>query len=160
MRPEKERELEKILQSLISDPRIIRMKDFTQHGNTTTFDHCVNVARTSYRINHALHLHADDKDLILTALLHDYFLYDWHDHSHPLHGYTHADTAADNAVRDFPLDTEEEKAIRSHMWPPNISRIPSSRIAWIISAADKICSAKETLSGRHSGMGLKTTDGK
>ncbi len=145
---QKDREdLDRLLQDLEEDPRILRMKQYIQHGDTTTYEHCVSVARESFRLNRLLHLKADEAELVKTALLHDYFLYDWHDHSHPLHGYRHADIAADNAVRDFGLDREEEEAIRSHMWPLNLSRVPGSRIGWIISLADKICSAKETVSG-------------
>lgn len=138
---------EALLQKLLSDPRIQLMKQYTQHGDTSTYEHCVSVARESLRLNRALLLHADETELVKAALLHDYYLYDWHDRGHPLHGYRHADVAADNAVRDFGLDRAEEEAIRSHMWPLNISRIPHSRIGWIISLADKICSAKETVTG-------------
>ncbi|MBO5999556.1 MAG: HD domain-containing protein [Lachnospiraceae bacterium] len=142
-----------LLAGLAHDPRILEMKKYTQHGTTTTYDHCLKVAKKCYDLNHRLHLGADDKELVLTALLHDYFLYDWHDKSHPLHGYTHADAAADNAVRDFGIGREEEEAIRSHMWPLNISRIPTSKTGWILTIADKLCSAEETAAGRYKKHG-------
>ena len=146
MKPEEEAKLKEILDTFMTDPNIRQMENYIQHGSTTTLDHCMAVARVSFEINHALHLHVDDVALIRTALLHDYYLYDWHKKGHPpLHGYHHADAAADNAVRDFGINKVSEKAIRSHMWPLNITRIPSSRLAWIITTADKLCSTRETL---------------
>ena len=83
--------------------------------------------------------------MIKAALLHDYFLYDWHDKDHPkLHGFRHATIAAKNAKRDFGLTKKEYKAIRSHMFPVNL-RLPTSREALILTLADKYCAARESI---------------
>ena len=90
MKPEEEAKLKEILDTFMTDPNIRQMENYIQHGSTTTLDHCMAVARVSFEINHALHLHVDDVALIRTALLHDYYLYDWHKKGHPpLHGYRH-----------------------------------------------------------------------
>ena len=50
-----------------------------------------------------LRLRVDMESLIRGALLHDYFLYDWHDgeKEHNLHGFRHAERALRNAERIF-----------------------------------------------------------
>lgn len=52
-----------------------------QHGNVTTFAHSVRVACLAVWMADRAHLwhRVDLKSLIRAALLHDYFLYDWHD---------------------------------------------------------------------------------
>lgn len=80
--------------------------------------------------------------MIRGALLHDYFLYDWHEPHHGLHGYTHASLALRNAAQDFAISPIEADVIKKHMWPLNI-KPPRYREAMIVTIADKICSAKE-----------------
>ena len=52
-----------------------------QHGVVTTFAHSIRVACLSVWLADRLHLwnRVDLRSLIRAALLHDYFLYDWHD---------------------------------------------------------------------------------
>ena len=81
------------------------------------------------------------------ALLHDYFLYDWHDkYSHEkLHGFHHPHVALENASREYQLTPRERDIIRKHMWPLTLFHIPRCREAWVVTTADKYCSLKETL---------------
>ena len=65
---------EALIRELSADPRAQKMKDYIQHGTVTTYDHCMDVARTSFSINRKLHLHAPEKELVTAAFLHDYFL--------------------------------------------------------------------------------------
>ncbi|MDO5132845.1 MAG: HD domain-containing protein [Eubacteriales bacterium] len=141
-------EINRIFSEMKDDDRVQQMRSFTAHGKVNTFDHCCSVASLSSRINRALKLHADEETLLKGAMLHDYYLYDWHeedDGSHKWHGFKHARTAARNAKRDFAIDDKTEQVILSHMWPLNVSRIPRSREAWIVCVADKCVSLKETL---------------
>ncbi|WP_196803058.1 HD domain-containing protein [Butyrivibrio sp. MC2013] len=142
------------------------MKNYIQHGNITTYDHCVRVARMSYMLGEALRLKVSHKELIRAAFLHDYFLYDWHsdystscdpDRSLPLrlfqryqslHGFTHPRTAMENARRDFDLTDKEAQIIRSHMWPLTIMHPPKSKEAFLVCCADKIVSLHETIAMR------------
>ena len=87
----------------------------------------------------------DEDALAKAALLHDYFLYDWHDRDCPRHHFTqHPRRAIKNAKRDFGLTEKEAKIMRSHMFPAGF-KIPSSREAVILCAADKRCAIYEFL---------------
>ncbi len=126
------------------------MKAFKQHGNVSVHDHCLRVAETSLKINDKLkklHLRLNERALVRGALLHDYFLYDWHDKSarHKLHGFYHPGEALKNAERDFNLSKKERDIIRQHMFPLTITKIPTNRESWVVSAADKWCSLIETV---------------
>ena len=125
-------------------------KKYIQHGDTSVYDHCVSVADMSLKIANTLNLkNYNTVTLVRGSLLHDYFLYDWHekDESHRLHGYHHSEKALSNAKRDFELDEVEEDMIRSHMFPLNISKVPRHKESVILCLADKLVSAAEVLHG-------------
>lgn len=143
-----------LLDGIEKDKRALQMKNFIQHGKISTYDHCMNVARMSYRINSFFRLKSDVKRLIIGAFLHDYFLYDWHKKSikvhnlkefFNLHGFTHPGIAAKNAIRDFNIDEKEADIIKSHMWPLTLKTPPKTREAVIVCIADKIVSLAETV---------------
>jgi len=128
-----------------------RMREFTQHGGVTTFDHCENVARLCCALNRGLRLRADGRVLLTGALLHDFYLYDWHRRdggAHRLHGFCHAERARRNAVRDFGVDERVQHVIASHMWPLNLTRVPRTREAWLVCFADKCCAVREFFTGK------------
>ena len=121
-----------------------------QHGTVTTFSHSIRVACLSVWLADRLHLwkRVDLRSLIRAALLHDYFLYDWHDYdggAHRLHGFTHGGTAMRNAIHDFELNRIECDSIRNHMFP--LTPYPPKYIeGYLVTVADKISATKETLS--------------
>lgn len=140
-----EQEIEELAGDLIGDPRVQRMKRFIQHGRVTTFEHSLHVARLALLLTEKLGIHADKRSLVRTAILHDYYLYDWHDHHDHLHGCHHPFIASRNAKRDFHITPEEQAMIESHMWPLTLRHLPHGREAWILTLADKIASMEETL---------------
>ena len=141
-------EMQEILAELESDPSVQRMKEYVQHGQVSTYEHCKNVARLSYEIDRRLFLHSDLKVLLTGAMLHDYYLYDWHaedNGEHRLHGFRHAEKACRNAEDRFDIDEATGHVIYCHMWPLNPERVPRSKEAWIVCIADKLVSLHETL---------------
>ncbi len=146
-----EKDFNELIARLRDDPRTQEMKKYVQHGAVTTYDHCMDVAKMSFVLNRRLRTGADEEDVVAAGFLHDYYLYDWHVHGDHLHGYHHPKIAAENAARDFGLSPEAKRAIESHMWPLTLFHAPSSRVAWIVTLADKICSAKETIFKRSAG---------
>lgn len=125
-----------------------------QHGDVTTYEHSLRVARLSVAIADRLHLwrHMDLRALVRAALLHDYFLYDWHDYdggSHRMHGFRHPYTAEANARADFELDDIVSNSIRTHMFP--LTPIPPRYLEGVIvNVADTVSAVRETLASRLS----------
>ena len=135
---------------ILLDPKAQQMKNFTQHGKTSVFEHCVSVAKFSLLMAHylekTLRIKVDRDSLVRAALLHDYFLYDWHDKTvpgHNIHGFTHPRTACRNADRDFGLNNIEKDIISKHMFPLTIVP-PRYRESVLVTLADKWCALCET----------------
>lgn len=121
-------------------------KKHIQHGRTSVYQHSINVARFSVGLAAFLHIRVNRRRLIRGALLHDYFLYDWHEKNagHSLHGFRHPYLALDNARRDFRLNAVERDIIKKHMFP--LTPFPPMYAeSWVVCLADKICSLYETL---------------
>lgn len=131
-------------------------KEYIQHGNMTVNNHSMNVAKYSIAISEKLHIPCKKDELIRGALLHDYFLYDWHigDYAkpHKLHGFYHPGRALRNAEKEYQLTPREQDIIKKHMWPLTIVP-PMCREAWIVTTADKWCSLMETFHV-HRGHGV------
>ncbi|MCI9665274.1 MAG: phosphohydrolase [Lachnospiraceae bacterium] len=129
-------------------------RNFIQHGTMPVHRHCLDVANQSIRISKRLGIPCSEKDLIRGALLHDYFLYDWHDKNRAnyqkLHGFYHPGIALRNAEKEYRLSPREKDIIKKHMWPLTIVP-PRCREAWIVTTADKYCSLLETLKLRGRG---------
>lgn len=123
---------------------------FRHHGRKSCFCHSVCVAYESVKIAEKFCKTADMRSLVRGALLHDYYLYDWHvsDKSHKWHGFKHAKTALRNAERDFDLNDREKDIIRKHMFPLNIA-LPKYKETWIVCLADKICAVRDIFSRKN-----------
>ena len=119
---------------------------FVQHGRTSVYRHSVRVAWTSLRLARFLGWRIDAAALVRAALLHDYFLYDWHtpDPAHRLHGFRHAGTALRTADRDFELNDTERDMIKKHMFPLNPAP-PRFKETAVLCLADKYCALRETV---------------
>lgn len=130
------------------------LENYIQHGRVTVLEHSLRVAETSLRISDfcrkRFRWSCREREMVRGALLHDYFLYDWHEKGkgHGLHGFTHAAAALNNARKDYVLTHCEEEIIHKHMFPLNVTRVPMCREAWIVTMADKYCSLIETIAMR------------
>ena len=98
---------------------MLKQKKYIQHGDISVYEHSLRVAYLSIVIVSKFHLRVNMRSLIRGALLHDYFLYDWHikDKSHRLHGFTHPKKAYKNAKKEFKLNDIEKDIITKHMFP-------------------------------------------
>lgn len=138
--------LDEVIHQLCEQGRLLEEQNAMQHGSTSVYEHSVNVAYKSLLLVENYRLPVDKQSLVRGALLHDYFLYDWHesDASHRLHGFRHPGTALKNATRDYALNQREKNTIARHMFP--LTPIPPQcREAWLVCLADKWCAMEETL---------------
>lgn len=102
-------------------PDVQRMREYIQHGSVTTYQHCKNVALVSFWLNRRLHLHADETSLAVGALLHDFYLYDWHTTGtfhglrrlFEMHGFSHPGYACVNAKRVFSITTRNRASLQA-----------------------------------------------
>ena len=142
------KKVKEILRQLSTSNRWKIETECIQHGDVTVFDHSVNVAETSIAFAAKLPITVNEESLIKGALLHDYFLYDWHnkEQSPGLHGFKHPYIALKNAEEDYDLNDIEKNIILRHMFPL-VPIPPRCKEAWIVCVADKYSALGETVSG-------------
>ena len=125
-------------------PSYARLKYYVAHADVSVFCHSVTVAKNCYVFALTKKIKCDVRSLVKGALLHDYFLYDWHHlPKFSFHGFRHAKVACENARRDFGLNEKEKNIVLSHMFPLNLRSFPKCREAWIVTLMDKKCALKE-----------------
>ncbi len=158
----KQREIHKLIQEnakdILRSNNFRKSNDYVQHGTMSVGRHSLDVARYSVTLSKKLGIRCNQKDLVRGALLHDYFLYDWHNRNRenysPLHGFYHPEIALKNAEKEYVLTDRQREIIRKHMWP--LTPIPPMcKEAWIVTAADKYCSLLETVR-LHKGHSRRT----
>lgn len=118
------------------------------------FVSCVRVAYVSYFFAARLYLSVDQERLVRGAILHDLYLYDWHEKKSGrprLHGFRHPGVALQNARQHDQPSPLEEDSIQSHMWPLTIRSLPKSKEAAIVCLTDKLCSLAEIVCRREGG---------
>lgn len=64
------------LDGIIDHEVVLTMQNYIQHGKITCLSHSLYVAYSSFRACEILRL--DAKSAARGAMLHDFFLYDWH----------------------------------------------------------------------------------
>ena len=138
-------EYKNILKSIINTEKFNELNDYVAHGRTTVLKHSLNVAAICLFISRCLRIKVRLSELIISALLHDLYLYDWHDtkSSPKLHGFVHSTIAAENAKEYFDINENIYNNIKTHMWPLNITYLPKTREGVIVCIADKIAAIKE-----------------
>ena len=138
-----------VAKDIVMNENMNKMKECIQHGDTTCYMHSLMVAYLSLVIAVKFNIICDERSLVRGALLHDYFLYDWHKREESLrfHGFVHPKKALENAMKEYELNDIEKNIIKTHMFPLTI--VPPKYIeGMIVSTADKICSIFETLKFR------------
>lgn len=142
-------EFNTILKPYLSHPKVQQMKEYCAHGRISVFAHSLGVADMAYKLDRRFGSKSDLQVLLTGALLHDFYLYDWHDaklsfNIFKMHGYTHPSAACRNAVETFHVDERTQEVIRCHMWPLTLRSVPRHREAVLVCIADKLCALKET----------------
>ena len=128
---------------ILTDDLYASQTNLIHHNGTSIYDHCLNVACLSVSIASRLHLDVDYRSLVRGALLHDFFLYDWHENRPFNHTWNHPKVAFRNAEHVFgKLNNKERDIITKHMFPGSI--IPPKYLeSWIVNIADDISAVRE-----------------
>ena len=123
-----------IVNDIIKNKLVQKMREYRQHFNVSCFDHCLLVSYNLYLIckKHRL----DYISAARAAMVHDLFLYDWRKRQNGrkgLHAFTHAKTAYENAIKLFDLNDKEKDIIIKHMWPVTLFALPKYKeTLWMI----------------------------
>lgn len=139
-------EFHSIISDIITNETVQKMKNFRQHYETSTYEHCFQVAYISYKISKKLGL--DYKASARAGMLHDLFLYDWRNSKKLLnlkgfHAFIHPKIALENASKLFNLSKKEKDIIVKHMWPVTLS-LPRYPESFLITIVDKYSALQES----------------
>jgi len=126
---------------ILKDSDFQKLSDYHQHLGTSRLDHSIHVSYITWKIAKIFHL--DKRSAARAGLLHDFCLYDFHakNRTHKCQLIYHPKAASKTSREHFYLTEKENKAILSHMFP--LGPIPTSREAWAVTTADKICAGFE-----------------
>lgn len=134
------------VKEVIDKPVVQQMKKYNHHSHTNCFEHSMHVSYYNYVICKKFGL--DYKAGARAGLLHDLFLYDWHEYvpkkGERLHGFEHPKKALKNACDNFELSEVEKDIIAKHMFPLTLS-LPRYKETVVIVMTDKFCSTCEVL---------------
>lgn len=132
------------IDELLSNDEVQLMANFPHHGQTTTLEHSLNVSY--YTFLACRYLGLDARAGARAGLLHDLFLYDWHEKTDPkwYHTFNHPLYALDHAKKHFELSEKEEEMILLHMYPMVKGfRTPRYAETFVIALVDKFCAVTE-----------------
>ncbi|MCD6499442.1 MAG: cobalamin-dependent protein [Deltaproteobacteria bacterium] len=140
-------EYESIVSDILQNDTFLRLKSF-RHHTSSIFEHVQVVSYIAYRV--CKRLGVDYRSAARGGLLHDFFLYDWHNHDLPElakdknHGWEHPKIALRNAARYFSLNAIERDIILRHMWP--FTLVPPQYVeSYAVCLVDKYVTTKEYL---------------
>lgn len=137
-----------MIADILANVEVQKMKGYTHHSNVSCFEHSMHVAYWNYLI--CSFFKWDVVAATRAGMLHDMFLYDWHDYRaesiRKLHGFAHPRYALDHARDNFELSSKEEDIILKHMFPLTLA-LPRYRETCVIIITDKLCAFSEVIRG-------------
>jgi len=144
-----------IVLPIITKKEFIETRKDLHHENISTFTHMLHVSTIAYSL--AKKKRIDFKSAAIAGILHDFYLYDWHECNQKkkgifnMHAFSHPTHAIKNAKKLFPtlLSDNVENSILAHSWHLFIlkkifhpfsfklsNHLPKSRVAWNVFLAD------------------------
>ena len=132
-----------LIQNILEDCEFKKLGLYTHHLKSTRLLHSLNVSYIAWAL--AKKFGWDTSAAARAGLLHDFFLYERAESEKRefsrCMAFDHPRLAVRNSIARFGLSDKERHAILSHMFP--LGPLPTSREAWAISFADKICATME-----------------
>ena len=137
----------KVYSEIKANPRFKQCENYISHGTTSLKTHVIRVTLLALNLSEKFNIKVDKEQLIRGALLHDFYLYDWHDKKLvELHGFRHPKKALKEALRDYDLTDKEKEMIKHHMFPFTYDA-PQSKEAKLLCISDKLCAWGEMVDG-------------
>ena len=137
-----------LISDILENSEVQKLKGFTHHADLSVYEHSMHVAYWNYRI--CRFLNWDVSAATRAGMLHDMFMYDWHQYKADsilkLHGFVHPGFALSCARENFELSQREEDIILKHMFPLTLT-LPKYRETCVIILTDKICAFSEVIRG-------------
>lgn len=129
----------RLIRHIIKTEEFKSMKNFRHHVKGNVHDHCIRVAYFCYNHHKRFKLSIPIEEFVRGALLHDYYLYDWHTGKVKHHGREHPKIALENALKKYPdLTSNEIDMIENHMFPLTLLHPPKTKWGWLICFYDKV----------------------
>lgn len=136
------REFCEITKDLLCEEHVKSMKEYHHHGKIDTHFHSVYVAYSVFKLCKIYDI-SDTRDITRAALVHDFYLYDWHITKHSeMHAWYHPKAAYQNVNAYLFEPTPMQKdMILHHMFP--LCKPPKSIGGIILTVCDKYCAGRE-----------------
>lgn len=132
------------IKKIIYTKPFLELKKYPHHGSIPIYTHAIKVAYLSYCYAIKHHSKVNLQDLILAALLHDLYFYDWHSKKNGihLHGLFHPAKAVNNAKKLYLAKPHIIRHMAHHMFPLTLIP-PTTKEGWIICLCDKKASLSD-----------------
>lgn len=139
----------RLVRDIINSEQYRVIDKYPHHNEYTRLDHCLHVSYSAYLF---FKKHEPGyrflREACRGALLHDYFLYEWHtENPFPvpcMHAWKHPEWAYKDAKKHFKLNPVERDVILKHMYP--VTPIPPlTKAAWTVVMFDKYWALREGL---------------
>lgn len=129
-----------MIRDIVATKEFRGMKNYQHHVRSSVYDHSCKVAYLCYRHCKKFGTRVDLCEFVRGALLHDFYLYDWHEmkKGNRLHLFTHPRHSLKNALTFYPDLTERQcDMIAHHMFPVTL-RPPRTKVGWLVCFYDKV----------------------
>ena len=148
-----EKEFWRAVRDVVRSEEYRKMRSYRHHIKGSVYDHSIKTAWLCWQHHRRFGTKIDLDSFVRGALLHDYYLYDWHDFPHRRHrlshGFTHPARALQNASEKYPdLTPMERDMILRHMFP--LTPIPPrTKAGWLLCFYDKIAAVSDYFGENH-----------
>lgn len=141
----KHREFYDLISDIIRSDEFRQMKHHRHHVKSNARDHSIKVAFLCYQYHKKFSPDINLREFVRGALLHDYYLYDWHDRTPDtrFHLVAHPHRAWRNVVHHYPdLTRIQRDMILHHMFP--LTPIPpTTKAGWALWFYDKVAAISD-----------------
>ena len=141
----KHQEFYDLISDIIRTDEFRRMKYHRHHVRSNARDHSIKVAFLCYLYHKKFSPPFDLREFVRGALLHDYYLYDWHDRAKGtrLHLFTHPRRALHNVRNHYHDLTKMQKDMILHHMFPLTPVPPLTRAGWLLWFYDKVAAVSD-----------------